>query len=467
MAIIEDVSDAGLEVLKKAAKIPDDSVPTRLSLRTETKIAGSSGNIAEVNSSGQLHVVTRGKVDVNNSTTTPLTSGATYTGTSTDVLDYAIIYLTIHTDAISATDGLCLQVSNNNTDWHNAECFTVQANTNKTFSFQCDHQYVRTKYTNGGTNQTTFELTVILKKTNSKPSSHRIQDSIVDDDDAELMKSVLTAKRTSDSVFTNINATPSGNLQVTDAENGLAIAKGEVTGTSYVHKFGATVNFGVAAGFATVWDGANDGGINAMQYTYSITDDIDGISSSSVNDTEEITVQGLDINYALVTQTITLTGQTKAPLGTNLIRVFRMFNANGTPLVGDVYCSTSAATLSGGIPTVATTVRALIQIQHGQTLMAVYTIPAGKTAYLRGWYGTTAGAKRTSVHVIHVAARSFGGVFLTKHVSSIVASGTGHIHYKYSEPAKYLEKTDIEIHMNTDEADASVSAGFDIVLVDN
>jgi hypothetical protein len=115
-------------------------------------------------------------------------------------------------------------VSTDNSTWHVAECFTLPANTNKTFSFQCDHRYARVKYTNGGTNQTSFELSTVFKKTNSKPSSHRIQDSIIDDDDAELVKAVISGKNAA-GTFVNFGATNSGNFKVSleEFENSVSV----------------------------------------------------------------------------------------------------------------------------------------------------------------------------------------------------------------------------------------------------
>jgi hypothetical protein len=408
-----------------------------------------------------------GVISSHNSTTTPLGVGATFTGTAIDVIDYALIFVTVHTDVASATDGLCLQVSNDGSTWYDSECFSVAANSNKTYSFQADHKYIRTKYVNGGTIQTAFELNTILKRTNSKPSSHRISDNIVGDDDATLNKSVLTAERTSDNLFVNINASPSGNLQTTNAEDGLAIAKGEVAGTSFVHKFGDAPDFDIGDGFVTVWDGANDAGLNAMQYTYSSTADITRLSSSAAGDTTDIEVQGLDANLDPVTQTITLNGQTPVTLSTTLLRVFRLKNVGSTDIVGQVYCYTSAATVSSGVPSPTNAVRAIINNGNNQTLMAVYTIPNGKTGYMRDWYASSSSSRGGSVHQLKLVARPQGQVFQLKHKSAIAVAGTSYIHHKYEEPEIFTAGTDLEMRANTDTNLAGVSAGFDIVLIDD
>jgi len=60
-------------------------------------------------------------------------------------------------------------------------------------------------YTNGGSEQTYFRLQTQIKTTYVKPSSHRIQDSISDDDDAELTTAVIKVK-TPSGKFVNANA---------------------------------------------------------------------------------------------------------------------------------------------------------------------------------------------------------------------------------------------------------------------
>jgi len=406
-----------------------------------------------------------GIVDTGNSSIIPLGVDATFTGAAICVLDWANVTVHAYSDVASATDGLDIQWSTDGVNWDEHDNFDVPVDNAKIFSFGPPTSYMRVVYTNGSTEQTTFRLQTILKNVIQKPSSHRISDSIVDQDDAELVKAVLTAEK-DDGTFINIKATDSGNLKSTDAEDGLAIAEGEVSGKTFIHKFGKAPDFDIVDGYVTIWDGSDDGDIAQMQYVYSTSDDIDSISSSNNGDTQDIEVQGLDINYALVTQTITLTGQTRAALTTNLLRVFRMINVGSTDLAGHVYCYENTA-LTTGTPDDTTKVRAVINNSNNQSLMAIYTIPAGKTGYMRSIFMGAAGARKTSVHNIHLHIRPFGQVFQLKFDTSIIASGTSHISHKYTEPEIILEKSDIKVDVNTDEDIAGVSAGFDIVLVNN
>jgi hypothetical protein len=155
---------------------------------------------------GQV-VITPGHVSTDNSTTTPINADIVFTGNFEEIINFGVIVVSVISDVASATDGLEICFSSDGTEGGiiNCDYFTIPADTGKTFSFQAAAKYFRVKYTNGGTNQTTFNLQTILKPYYVKPSSHRIQDPIVDDDDAELVKSVLTGQSQLTNSFENIS----------------------------------------------------------------------------------------------------------------------------------------------------------------------------------------------------------------------------------------------------------------------
>jgi hypothetical protein len=433
-----------------------------------------------ISADGEVHFVSPGHVDTNNSTATTLagdTGGADhiFTGTATDILDVSAIVINTFSDVASATDGLSIEWSSDGTNWDGDDQFTIPANKQKTFTFQPVARYMRVVYTNGVAAQTAFRLQLILKHTNVKPSSHRIQDPIIEEDDAELVKAVLTGKDPTN-VFRNVTTTADGDLLIADNSSGLAIAEGLVSGKTFIHKFGKAPDFDIGDGVVTIWDGANDGllGGGAMSYTYSSTADIGLISSSSGSDTVDIEIQGLDGTGAIVTQTITLTGQTDVDIsgvgGTDLKRVYRMENVGATDLVGVVYLRTNGSTQTAGVPDTANTVRAIINNGNNQTLMAVYTIPTGKTGYMRDWYAATAGANKSSNYGIQVFSRPSGQVFQLKHDSAISDGGSSAYQHDFKEPEIFTAGTDIEMRTQmfaAGGAAAAISGGFDIVLVDD
>jgi hypothetical protein len=253
-------------------------------------------------------------------------------------------------------------------------------------------------------------------------------------------------------------------------DHGLEIARGTFSTMSLIHKFGAAPDFDTDDNEVTIWDGANDGGIDEMSYTYSATAAIDTISSSNNGDTQDIEIQGLDSNYDLVTQTVTLTGQTQATLGTSLIRVFRAKNVGSTNLAGDVYIFEQTADAGGdGIPDDTTKIRAVIYAANNQTEMAIYTVPDGKSAYMRGFYATNAGARQTADYLIKLKVRPFGQVFQLKH-KMVIPDTTAPFQHIYTDPQKFTEKSDIEMTvqvLTAGKTDANMIAGFDVVLVDD
>lgn len=244
----------------------------------------------------------------------------------------------------------------------------------------------------------------------------------------------------------------------------LEVARGTTAGVSVVHKFGEGGDIDAGDGYVDIWDGAVD--VNAAKtYTFSTTADIDRISSSNDGDTQDIEVQGLDANWELTIQTKTLTGQTPVALDTALIRVFRMKNMGTTDLVGDCYCFVNGDT-TGGIPDTNADIRAIINDGNNQTLMAIYTIPAGKTGYLYQWWASADRAVAT-VYNVHIQARPFGGVFQLKNSASLNSAGTGYIIHPHKIPDGYAEKTDIKIQSDSSANNGGIAGGFEIVLVDH
>ena len=196
-----------------------------MSYFTEIKVVDPTTNEAvTVNDEGQMHVVLRGAVDDSNSSSTALDAGATFTGESTDILDYGIIFVSIYSDVASATDGLEIQQSCDGTNWDISDKFTIPAGTGKIFSIQPGCKYLRVLYTNGGSDQTDFRLSTVLKKTNSRPSTHRLKDDINDDDDAELQIAIIKGQNPA-GTYVDFDATTAGNFKVSleELENGISV----------------------------------------------------------------------------------------------------------------------------------------------------------------------------------------------------------------------------------------------------
>jgi hypothetical protein len=129
-----------------------------------------------------------------NSTNVLLDADETFTGEWEDVLGYSTIALMVHVMEDSATNGLEVQFSSDGINVDDNDRYSIPVNSGSQFSFGVLGQYFRVKYTNGSTPQTEFRLSTMYHITSIKPSSHRIDDTISGENDAELSKAVLTAK---------------------------------------------------------------------------------------------------------------------------------------------------------------------------------------------------------------------------------------------------------------------------------
>lgn len=238
------------------------------------------------------------------------------------------------------------------------------------------------------------------------------------------------------------------------------VAEGVIPGYSAVEKFGENPVVLAASVPADVWD---NGGI----YVFSTSADIDRLSSSNAGDTQDILVIGLDSDWNEVSQTVTLNGQTPVALGTNLIRVYRMINKGSQDLAGDVYCFVNGA-VTGGVPDTAADIRAMIRAGNNQTLMCIYTIPNGKTGYMREVYISVSRAGQQAANVdITWRAREFGGVFAVKSRISCVSTGSSAWDYSYDFPLKLAARTDVLIRCEDVSNDCGISGGFSILLKDD
>jgi len=122
----------------------------------------------------------------------------------------------------------------------------------------------------------------------------------------------------------------------------LAVAKGQVTGHSIVHKFGQNNDIGTAK--ETVWD---VGGL----YSYLTSATALKVSSDDANDTSDgtgartVQIYGLNSDYDEIDETITLNGQTAVNTTKLYLRIYRMVvktAGSGDEAAGNIFAGTLA-----------------------------------------------------------------------------------------------------------------------------
>lgn len=241
----------------------------------------------------------------------------------------------------------------------------------------------------------------------------------------------------------------------------IPIAGGLVDGYSAIHKFGRNPNVGNVP--ETIWMRGGiyqylDVGSDSTVYAYSASSD-DGAGNDGA---QTITVQGLDNNFNLIEETITVNG---AASTASFLRIYRAFVATAGVLTtndDDILISTAAS----GAGTVLADIGVIGGGQTtglGQTQLALYTIPAGKTGYLTTWNVGLAPMNNAATVTLLARELDGGAPFRTRDIMDIVG---GYTTQNYSIPLRFPEKTDIEVR-GTGDTGSVISSSFDIILVDN
>ena len=233
-----------------------------------------------------------------------------------------------------------------------------------------------------------------------------------------------------------------------DEEFDLNVARGKTRGASQIHKFGATPSQSINT-TATVWDKGD------TLYPWSAFDTAGVLVVAQVgaNDNgKTLTVQGLDGDFNVVSEDFTLSSSGTVTGTQTFKRVYRGFLVDGT---NDGQINVSR----GGTQVLR------ILAGAGQTLMAVYTVPAGYTGYLyHGNCSAQSGADATGF--MYVRYNTVGTTFRVGHTFEVSGDG-GPYDYKFSFPQELAEKTDIDVRLTTRSNNGRFTAAFDILLIKN
>lgn len=238
------------------------------------------------------------------------------------------------------------------------------------------------------------------------------------------------------------------------------VARGSVLGHHAVHVFG--YNPTVSTTLATVWDG------NTSTYGYPSSASVMTVSSGSANDTASgsgarlVYIAGLDAGYNEISEIVTLNGQTGVSTTNSYLRISRadvVTAGSGGTAAGIIYVG--SGTITAGVPAVR---YAQINVGYDSTLMGMYTVPAGHTAYiLRGGISTGTSVSNKFV-TAKLLTRPLSGVFNTMAVTILNGAQSD---YDFCVPLRITEKTDIEVRAFSSGDTFSVSSYFQIVCMKN
>lgn len=242
----------------------------------------------------------------------------------------------------------------------------------------------------------------------------------------------------------------------------LQVSRGQISGHYRLHKFG--FNEDIDATEETIW---SEGGIyyhpvGATQFQVSSTSDDD--TANEGDGARVVELQGLDEDYNFIREEILLEGTTAVSTTKSFLRINRGFvKTAGDNEVATGIIRAGTGTVTNGVPA-NTYLR--IDPEDGQSLMCVWTVPAGYTAYLLQKDITSLTETLTRFGIFRLVSRVPGGVYRThdKHCLR-----NDHLELTYSNPLVFFEKTDIEVRCkgSGSPANMNVSATLDLIYIKN
>jgi len=225
----------------------------------------------------------------------------------------------------------------------------------------------------------------------------------------------------------------------------LQVARGQIPGHYRLHKFG--FNALVNEIEETIWD------VGALYAYPSTAVKMTATSTDGANDEDlQVTIEGLDADYNQISETVTLNGSGTKETNSFFLRVFRAFIEGSQDPSGIINITNTGTTY------------ARITLGENQTLMCVWTVPAGYTAYLLQKDITCLTEANNKFGTVSLVTKELGGVFRTQDKFSVQ---NGHTEVSYSSPLPVPEKTDIEVRAVGSSSNSAlhVSAALDIVYI--
>jgi len=238
----------------------------------------------------------------------------------------------------------------------------------------------------------------------------------------------------------------------------LDVAAGNIAGVSNVSKFGYNPSVGSVT-YESIWEGSN-------AYPWQTVADQLEVLSSDANDTSAgtgartVELQGLDSSWNSLTETITMNGTSAVTTTGSFLRIFRArvvtagtnLRNEGDITIRDQDTSTTRALITNGTTA-----------GMGQTLMAVYTIPAGKTGYVVNINFSSA---KDLEQEYRLMARDNTVANAAWNVKEFTTGRGGFSDFTKRAINKYTEKTDLDLQAISS-ATSSVAGGFELILIDN
>lgn len=243
-------------------------------------------------------------------------------------------------------------------------------------------------------------------------------------------------------------------IQTNGTSDYINVSRGLIANTTRLQRTGYSAAIGSSA--QTIWN-------EAAAYVFPAAAGVLTVSSGSASDTSAgtgartVTITGLDANFNVLTEVLSLTGQTAVSTVNSYFRVnlVQVTTAgSGGSNAGVIYIGTGLVT--AGKPA---TIYNSVAIGFNVSRTAVTTIQAGMTGYLLQLLAST----DTAGTQVQLLTRPAGSVFVVARIFQLgVGAGTVQT---YDLPAGFAAGTDIIAQATNAGTNVKVACQFEVLLI--
>lgn len=230
-------------------------------------------------------------------------------------------------------------------------------------------------------------------------------------------------------------------------------------GWSYERKFGH--NADIDTSWEDLWDAGGTYSFPTAAAAVRVAAGGDAADTAAGAGARSVTIKGLDENWAIAEETVDTAGAAASSYTTTtFIRVFR---ANVATVGTYGVANTAAITIESAANTLA-----IIPAGAGQTQMALWTVPADKTAFLVGLAVDLESAKPISFRLLQRQnADDTSAPMSPLRLVSEFPADADPIRREYRLPVEFPAKTDLICKAKrSSTGTGEVSAEMDIVIID-
>lgn len=339
-------------------------------------------------------IIQQGISSAGNTTTTPLGSGLTFTGTW-EQNDYHDVMVSCHTDN-GGTLYFDFSPDGTNINTFPVNGFQIEAGIHEFHTAVKGPRYFRLRLVNNTGAQTFLRLYTYYGS--FRVPNSPINSNISSDSDAVVVRSISSS---------------------TD------LAFGKFQGMLEDEKFGSVRLIDALDAPVDVWAYGSDDVQSGADKTFPTTSQSLFMSSDSASDTDvDVDVTYIDTTGAEQTVTVNSNGTTPVDLGVDGFDINRAVVSNANLNVGNIYFNTEN-NHTGGVPNTPSTVLAFIRAGDGQTQLGTRTVPVNKKMRIKNVYisvsraSGTAGSARVSLRT-----RAFGGSWIVKRPFDVVTGSS-------------------------------------------